>query len=142
MHGKCPTDNVQVFLDAPELAKDLEYFRLGSLSVSNNGSLLAYSTDTNGAERYTMVIKDLETGELREDKIEEMRGRAVWSPDDSSFFYTSLDENGHPWQVRRHVVGAPVENDTVVYEEANAGFFVRYQARTPSSTSSSAPETM
>ena len=120
-----PTDNVQVFLDEPELAKDLEYFRLGTLSVSNNGSLLAYSTDTNGAERYTMVIKDLETGELREDKIEEMRGRAVWSPDDSSFFYTSLDENGHPWQVRRHVVGAPVENDTVVYEEANAGFFVR-----------------
>ena len=120
-----PTDNVQVFLDEPELAKDLEYFRLGSLSVSNNGSLLAYSTDTNGAERYTMVVKDLETGELMEDKIEEMRGRAVWSPDDSSFFYTSLDENGHPWQVRRHVVGEPVENDTVVYEEANAGFFVR-----------------
>ncbi len=119
-----PTDNVQVFLDEPELAKDLEYFRLGSLSVSNNGSLLAYSTDTNGAERYTMAVKDLETGELMEDKIEEMRGRAVWSPDDSSFFYTSLDENGRPWQARRHVVSEPVESDTVVYEEANAGFFV------------------
>ena len=119
-----PTDNVQVFLDEPELAKDLEYFRLGSLSVSNSGSLLAYSTDTNGAERYTMAVKDLETGELMEDKIEEMRGRAVWSPDDSSFFYTSLDENGRPWQARRHVVSEPVESDTVVYEEANAGFFV------------------
>ena len=119
-----PTDNVQVFLDEPELAKDLEYFRLGSLTVSNNGSLLAYSTDTNGAERYTMAVKDLETGELMEDKIEEMRGRAVWCPDDSSFFYTSLDENGRPWQARRHVVSEPVESDTVVYEEANAGFFV------------------
>ena len=119
-----PTDNVQVFLDEPDLAKDLEYFRLGSLSVSNNGSLLAYSTDTNGAERYTMAVKDLETGELMEDKIEEMRGRAVWCPDDSSFFYTSLDENGRPWQARRHVVSEPVESDTVVYEEANAGFFV------------------
>ena len=119
-----PTDNVQVFLDEPELAKDLEYFRLGSLSVSNNGSLLAYTTDTNGAERYTMVVKDLETGELMKDKIEEMRGGAVWSPDDSSFFYTSLDESGRPWQARRHVVGEPVENYTVVYEEANAGVFV------------------
>ena len=119
-----PTDDVQVFLDEPELAKDLEYFRLGSLSVSNNGSLLAYTTDTNGAERYTMVVKDLETGELMKDKIEEMRGGAVWSPDDSSFFYTSLDESGRPWQARRHVVGEPVENYTVVYEEADAGFFV------------------
>ena len=71
-----------------------------------------------------MAVKDLETGELMEDKIEEMRGRAVWSPDDSSFFYTSLDENGRPWQARRHVVSEPVESDTVVYEEANAGFFV------------------
>ena len=119
-----PTDNVQVFLDEPELAGDLEYFRLGSRSVSNDGSLLAYSTDTDGTERYMMVVKDLETGELLADKIDDMRGRAVWDPDDSSFFYTSLDENGRPWQVRRHVLGEPVENDEVVYEETDPGFFI------------------
>ena len=119
-----PTENVQVFLDEPMLAADLEYFRLGSQSVSNDGSLVAYSTDTNGAEKYTMVVKDLETGELLEDEITEMRGSAVWSSDDSSFYYTFLDENGHPYQVRRHIVGGPVEDDTVVYEETDPGFFV------------------
>ena len=121
---EAPTGNVQVFLDEPELAEDLEYFRLGSLSVSNNGSLVVYSTDTNGAERYTIAVKDLETGELFEDKIENMRGQTVWSLDDSSFFYTSLDDNGRPWRVRRHILGDPAEDDTVVYEEADPGFFV------------------
>ena len=83
-----PTGNVQVFLDEPELAGDLE------------------------------------TGELFEDKIENMRGQTVWSLDDSSFFYTSLDDNGRPWRVRRHILGDPVEDDTVVYVEADPGFFV------------------
>ena len=119
-----PTNNVQVFLDEPELAADLEYFRLGSLSVSNDGSKMAYSTDTNGSERYVLVVKDLETGELLSEEIQETRGGAVWSSDDSSFYYTFLDETGHPIQVRRHIVGGPVEDDTVVYEESDPGFFV------------------
>ena len=119
-----PTDNVQVFLDEPALAEGLEFFRLGSLSVSNDGSKVAYSTDTNGSERYILVVKDLETGELMQEEIEETRGGAIWSSDDSSFFYTFLDETGHPFQVRRHVLGDPVEDDTVVYEETDPGFFV------------------
>ena len=62
--GKAPRDDAQVFLDEPELAGDLEYFRLGSLSFSNGASLLTYSTDTDGSEQYTLEIKDLATGEL------------------------------------------------------------------------------
>ena len=119
-----PTANAQVYLDEPALAEGLEYFRLGSQSASNDGSLLAYSTDDNGSERYTLVVKDLETGELLEDQIENIRGRPVWSLDGSSFFYTPVDENWRTWQVKRHVLGEPVENDIVVYEEADPGFFV------------------
>ena len=65
-----PTDNAVVFLSEPELAEGFEYFRLGSLSVSNRGSLAVYSTDTNGTERYTMVLKHLGTGELLGEPIE------------------------------------------------------------------------
>ena len=119
-----PTENAKVFLDEPELAADLEYFRLGSLSVSHSASLVAYSTDTNGTERYTLVVKDLDTGELMEGEIQETRGSPVWAADDASFFYTSLDETGHPWQIKRHVLGTPAEDDTVVYEEPDDGFFI------------------
>ena len=121
---EAPTPDAQTIMDEPELAKDHEYFRLGSLSVSNNGSLLAYSTDTNGSERFKMVIKNLDTGELLVDEVENTVGGAVWASDDSSFLYTVVNENWRPWQVRLHVLGQPVEHDTVVYEETDPGFFI------------------
>ena len=119
-----PTDNARTILDEPALAEGVEYFRLGSLSVSNGGALLVYSTDTDGSERYKMMVKDLLTGEMLGDEIEGTIGNAVWATDDASFFYTVLDDNWRPWQVRRHALGQPVDGDVVVYEETDPGFFV------------------
>ena len=121
---EAPTADVETILDEPELAEGLEYFRLGSLSVSNEGTLLAYATDTDGSERYKLVIKDLETGELLPEEIPGTIGRVVWSADDASLLYTVVDDNWRPWQVRRHVLGQPVDQDTIVYEESDPGFFV------------------
>ena len=121
---EAPTAGAQTILDEPTLAKDHEYFRLGSMSVSNNGSLLAYSTDTDGSERFRMVVKNLDTGEMLEDEVENTVGGAVWASDDASFLYTLVDENWRPWQVRLHILGEPVEQDSVVYEEPDPGFFV------------------
>ena len=118
------TADAHTILDEPALAKDYEYFRLGSMSVSNGGSLLAYSTDTDGSERYKIVVRDLDTGEMREDEIEGAIGSAVWAADDASFFYTVVDENWRPWQIRRHTLGQPAERDSIVYEETDPGFFV------------------
>ena len=119
-----PTAEQETILDEPELAKEFEYFRLGSASVSNNGSLLAYSIDTDGSERFRMVVKDLVTGSIQEEEIAATIGSAVWDSVDASFFYTLVDENWRPWQVRRHVLGQPVSQDAVIYEEKDPGFFV------------------
>ncbi len=118
-----PTD-AETLLDEPAMAEGLEYFRLGSMSVSNGGSLLSYSSDTDGSERFAMSVKNLETGEVKDERIEGTTGGAVWAADDASFFYTLVDENWRPWQVRRHILGKPVEQDAVVYEEKDPGFFV------------------
>ncbi len=120
---EAPPANAQTILDEPAMAEGYEYFRLGSVSVSNDGSLLTYSADTDGSERFRMMVKDLGTGELREDQIKDTTGSAVWTADDASFFYTVVDENWRPWQVRRHVVGETADNDSVVYEETDPGFF-------------------
>ena len=119
-----PTEQAKVILDEPELAKDVAYFRLGGQAVSNDGALLAYGADTNGSERFLMSVKNIETGELLDDAIGDTTGRPVWAADDKSFFYVVVDENWRPWQVKRHVLGAPVEQDAVVYEETDPGFFV------------------
>ena len=119
-----PSADAEVILDEPALAADAEYFRLGAFAVSNNGRLLAYSTDTSGAERFTLRIKDLQTGALLEDVIENTQDNPVWVADDSAFFYAALDDQWRPYQVRLHRLGQPVSADTVVYEEKDAGFFV------------------
>ena len=119
-----PTGSAETILDEPALAESVEYFRLGSLSVSNSGRLMGYSADTNGSERFRLQVKDLDSGELLEEFIENTTGSMVWATDDSSFLYTLVDENWRPWQVRRHSLGRPVDEDAVVYEEADPGFFV------------------
>ena len=119
-----PTRNAETILNEPVLARDSDYFRLGTLAVSNDGRLLAYSTDTNGSERYRLVVKDLATGELLGDAVEDTIGSPVWVEDDSAFLYTVVDENWRPHQVRRHRLGEPAAKDRVVYAEQDPGFFV------------------
>ena len=120
-----PGANAETILNEPELAAAHDYFRLGALSVSHRGDLLAYSTDTDGSERYRLFVKDLNTGELLEDAIENTLGGAVWAAGDSALLYVVVDENWRPYQVRRHVLGQPSKSDSVVYEEHDPGFFVR-----------------
>ena len=120
-----PGADAETILNEPELAAAHDYFRLGALSVSHSGELLAYSIDTDGSERYRLFVKDVETGEILEDAIENTLGGAVWAADDSAFLYVVVDENWRPYQVRRHVLGRPAESDSVVYEERDPGFFVR-----------------
>ena len=119
-----PTDEARVILSEPALAEGVDYFRLGALAVSNDGRLLAYSTDTTGAERFSMLVKAIESGELLPLAIENTQGSPVWAADDASFFYVVVDDQWRPYQVRRHVLGEPVAADAVVYEERDAGFFV------------------
>lgn len=114
----------QVILDEPALAAGHGYFALGCFSASRNGRYLAYSTDTNGGERYTMRVKDLATGALLDDAIENTHGNAVWAAGGDAFFYLVLNEHWRSHQVRRHVLGQPAAGDRVVYEEADSGFWV------------------
>ena len=121
---EAPTAAAQVVLDEPALAEGVEYFRLGTFAPSNGGRHLAYSTDTDGSERYRLVVRDLEAGELLPVEIENTIGTVVWTADDAAFFYTLVDENWRPWQVRLHRLGEPVAEDALVYEESDPGFFV------------------
>ena len=117
-------DAVETLLDETALADGYDYFSLGAFSVSHDGRYLAYSTDTSGAERYTMVVKDLTTGVVLPEAIESTLGDAVWAADNRTFFYGVMNENWRSDQVRRHTVGDSAERDRVVYQEPDNGFWV------------------
>ncbi len=114
----------QLILDENVLAEGLEYFRLGAASISQNGRYLAYSTDTSGAERYTGRIKDLQTGELLDDEIPNLRSGLTWVANDTALVYGPSSENWRTLEAKLHVIGTPSEEDVVLYKEADESFSV------------------
>ncbi|HEY9012718.1 MAG TPA: S9 family peptidase [Devosia sp.] len=85
---------------------------------------LAWAADRQGSEFYTLEIRDLDTGKDSGERIVEMAGDAVWSADSKALYYTEFDESHRPFRVRRHVIGTPQADDSIVYEEKDPGFFV------------------
>ncbi|MCZ8135188.1 MAG: S9 family peptidase [Porphyrobacter sp.] len=121
---KADAAKAELLIDENELAKGLEYFRLGAASISQNGRYLAYSTDTNGSERYTARIKDLQTGEHLPDVLENLRGDLVWVANDTALVYGPSTEEWRTLEAKLHVIGTPVESDVTLYKEEDQSFGV------------------
>ena len=118
--GEIPGE--EVLLDGNEVAGDSEFFSLGTVDVSPDGRLLAYSTDLTGDERFTMRIKDLNTGDLLPDELPELHYGSAWSADGSTIFYTKVDDAWRPHQIWRHTLGQT--EDVLVLEESDERFWV------------------
>lgn len=114
-------ENWHSLLDETVLAQAHEYFRLGSLSVSPSATRMAYSTDTNGSERFALNIIDIETGESLSPRINNVSGSPVWG-DDDQLYYVRLSDEWRPYQVWHHKLGN--DQDRLVYEESDSSFFV------------------
>jgi oligopeptidase B len=114
---------VQVILDQNALAEGHDYLRVGDAAVSPDQRLLAYTVDHDGSEQLTLRIRDLDSGEDREDVVERVYYSLAWSADGGTVFYTRPDEAMRPWQVWRHRVGTPQSDDTLVLQEDDDRFF-------------------
>ncbi|TYC85484.1 S9 family peptidase [Novosphingobium sp. BW1] len=114
----------ELILDEVALAEGKEYFRLGALSLSANGKLLAYSVDDNGSERFTVRIKDLATGELLADEIPGTLSALVWVAKDTGLVYSLANEQWRTDNARLHWLGTPLSDDVEIYHEDDEGFRV------------------
>lgn len=118
-----PKPGEQLLLDVNELAEGHDFFSLGASTVTLSGNFLAFSVDTAGDERYTLRIKDLRTGELLDDVIENISAGATWAGEEY-LFYQRVDEAWRPDSVWRHKVGTPVSEDVRVFYEPDEEFWV------------------
>ena len=119
-----PLDGEEILLDGNELAGDERFFSMGAFGVSPDSTLLAYSTDYSGSERFTLRIKNLVTGETAADEIPNTFYGPAWSRDGSALFYITVDDAWRPCRVWRHLVGTPVADDVMVFEETDEKFWV------------------
>ncbi|HET9861717.1 MAG TPA: S9 family peptidase [Nocardioidaceae bacterium] len=113
----------EVLLDSNELAEGHEFFSLGAASVSPDGNLLAFSTDTVGDERFLLQVKDLRTGELLPDQIPNTLHGATWDLDATMLFYSTVDESWRPDKIWRHRLGTDVAEDVLVFHEPDERFW-------------------
>jgi oligopeptidase B len=112
----------EVLLDLNKLAEGHSYLGLGGFRVSDDGNLLAYSTDTNGYRQYTLHVKDLRTGQTLKENIERT-GSIVWANDNKTLFYTTEDDvSKRSDKFWRHVVGS--DKNDLLYEEKDELFDV------------------
>lgn len=119
-----PLPGEQILLDGNELAGESDFFSIGTSSVSPDGSLLAYSVNFTGDERFTLKVKDLGTGEPLGDEIPGIFYGGAWSADGTTFFYTTVDDAWRPNRIHRHTIGTPAENDVLVHEETDERFWI------------------
>lgn len=114
----------ELLLDEVALAAGKEYFRLGAISLSADGKLLAWSVDDNGSERFTARIKVVATGEMLPDVIEGTLSSLVWVAGDKGLVYSLANENWRTDNARLHWLGRPVSEDVELYHEDDDGFRV------------------
>nr|WP_028650684.1 S9 family peptidase [Nocardioides halotolerans] len=114
----------ELLLDLDALAEGHDFFSLGGSSISPDSTLLAYSTDVVGDERYTIRVLDLATREHRPDEIVGVIGGATWDPSGEHLYYTTVDESWRSDKVWRHTLGTAQADDELVHHEEDGRFFV------------------
>ena len=111
----------EIILDGNVLAEGKKYMSLGSLKISPNHKMIAYSVDFKGRETYDTYIVDLDTGEIR-DQIKQVGSQIVWDNDSKAIFYSELDDIHREYAISCHQIGTNQSKDKRLVEEPDTSF--------------------
>lgn len=115
----------EVLLDVDKMAEGEAYYSVRGFSISPNNKLLAFSVDNISRRQYKIYVKNLETGEVTFEGIENTSGRAVWANDNKTLFYTANNpETLLSERIMRHAIGTQVDKDVVVYTEKDKSNYI------------------
>ncbi len=113
----------EILFDVNKMAEGFEYYSLGGLNVSQNNKLIAFGVDTLSRRKYTIQVKNLATGELYPEKIENTTGGSTWANDNKTLYYTKKDEQTlRSYQIYKHILGTDPAEDELIYEEKDETF--------------------
>ena len=114
----------QVMLDVNRMAEGHGFFQVGSTAIAPDNNLLAFTEDAVGRRQYVLRIKNLATGELLPERIENVDAYIAWTADSRSLLYLEKDpETLLARRVRRHVLGTDPAQDALVYEQDDDSFY-------------------
>ncbi|WP_118193494.1 S9 family peptidase [Albibacterium indicum] len=115
----------EVLLDVDKMAEGYAYFAAVGFNVSPDNKLLAYGIDTVSRRQYTIHIKNLETGEVFQDRLSNTTGGSVWANDNETLFYTAKNEvTLLSEKIKKHKIGTDIDTDKVVYQETDPSNYI------------------
>lgn len=117
----------EVIFDQNRMAEGHGYYSLGAFAVSPDHRMLAFAVDTAGSEHFTLMVKDLTTGQVLPDRIDDVHFGVTWAADNRTLFYTRTDASQRPDRIFRHAVGTPTAADVKVHEDADPLFRVNVE---------------
>ncbi|HEU4741679.1 MAG TPA: S9 family peptidase [Meiothermus sp.] len=111
----------EIILDLNQLAEGKAFLSVTLLKPSPDHRLLAYLQNEDGSDRYTVYVKDLQSGELLPDRIGNvfLYASLEWDATGQYLFYTQMDAAQRPFQLYRHRLGAAPFSDPLLYEESD-----------------------
>ncbi|MBP9994227.1 MAG: S9 family peptidase [bacterium] len=121
----------EVLLNGYEMSRGYSFFDIGAYNVSPDNQLIAYSVDTVSRRQYQIFVKEIATGKMFPEVIQNTTGNMVWANDNKTIFYSMKDESLRSCRIMRHEVGTDPKDDVEVFYEEDATFYA-YISKTKS----------
>ncbi len=124
LRKKTASESEEILIDGNELAKEHDFFDMGDYDISPNNELMAYGFDTLSRRIYQIKFKNLKTGEIFSEVLENTTGSMVWANDNKTIFYTKQDQQTlRSHQIYAHQIGTSQTDDILIYEEKDETFY-------------------
>lgn len=106
-----------VFLNCNKLAEGSKFFTMHTKEVSPSHELVAYSVDYEGNERYNVVVQEIDTGKVVDDKVKNTMGDIIWHQNGKGFFYIPSNEFWRSERVMYHEIGSDAPDIEIFHEK-------------------------
>ncbi|MDD3051287.1 MAG: S9 family peptidase [Candidatus Cloacimonetes bacterium] len=113
----------EIILDQNQLAEGKQFFTIDFLVTSDDQNYLAFTVDTSGEETFTLIIKDLRTGDFLPDRIENVVS-VCWANDNKTIYYTTDNDFFRTDKLFRHILGETQDTDELIMEEKDGKFYL------------------
>jgi len=115
----------EILIDGNLQAKGHDYYRMGDYEISPDNKIMAFSEDTVSRNIFTMKFKNLETGDLFEQQLNNTTGSGAWANDNKTFFYTTKNEVSLlSEKIWRHKLNNSQKDDEMVYHEKDPSYYI------------------
>lgn len=114
-----PNSTEEAYLDVNKEAEAYSFYHIGGKQVSPDHRLLAFSEDTSGNEFHTLLIREIDTGNVYPERLKNISGSVIWTPNSTGFYYLKHTDNWHTLYVYYHALNTSQEQDLLIFEETD-----------------------